>query len=314
MSQFFNLHFFSDFKMKLFLLAAAAFSAPALTASELNHIKSLNPRWKAGIPKRFEGLTKDEISSLLMPVSFLKSVKGSAPRGTFSNYDDVPESYDFREEYPHCIPEVVDQGSCGSCWAFSSVASLGDRRCFAGLDKKAVTYSPQYVVSCDHGDMACDGGWLPNAWKFLTKTGTTTNECVPYKSGSTTLRGACPTKCADGSKKVKLTSASSYKDYGLNIPAMMKALATNGPLQTAFIVYSDFMYYEGGVYQHVSGYTEGGHAVEMVGYGTDDDGVDYWIIRNSWGPDWGEDGYFRMIRGINDCSIEEQAYGGFFEE
>ncbi|EET02635.1 Cathepsin B-like cysteine proteinase [Giardia duodenalis] len=298
--------------MKLFLLAAAAFSAPALTVSELNHIKSLNPRWKAGIPKRFEGLTKDEISSLLMPISFLNRDRAAVPRGTIAD-TKVPDSFDFREEYPHCIPEVVDQGSCGSCWAFSSVASLGDRRCFAGLDKKAVTYSPQYVVSCDHGDMACDGGWLQSVWRFLTKTGTTTNECVPYQSGTTGARGTCPTKCADGGE-LSTVKAKKAVDYGLDCDLIMKALVTGGPLQTAFTVYSDFMYYEGGVYQHMSGRVEGGHAVEMVGYGTDEYDVDYWIIRNSWGPDWGEDGYFRIIRMTNECGIEEQVMGGIFEE
>lgn len=298
--------------MKLFLLAAAAFSAPALTVSELNHIKSLKPRWRAAIPKRFEGLTKDEVSSLLMPVSFLKRDRASVPRGVISGAHP-PDSFDFREEYPHCIPEVVDQGGCGSCWAFSSVAAFGDRRCVAGLDKQATKYSPQYVVSCDRGDMACDGGWLPTVWRFLIKTGTTTDECVPYESGSTGARGNCPTACADGTE-LPIFKATRAVDYGLDCDLIMQALATGGPLQTAFTVYSDFMYYAGGVYQHVYGYVQGGHAVEMVGYGTDDEwGVDYWIIRNSWGPDWGEDGYFRIIRMTNECGIEEQVIGGLFE-
>jgi cathepsin B len=87
----------------------------------------------------------------------------------------------------------------------------------------------------------------------------------------------------------------------------IKNAVTLGPLQTRFTVYADFMYYSGGIYHHVSGGVQGGHAVTIVGYGTEN-GVKFWNVRNSWGLGWGEQGYFRIVRGKNECSFEEETY------
>lgn len=78
-----------------------------------------------------------------------------------------------------------------------------------------------------------------------------------------------------------------------------------GPMQTGFTVYSDFMNYQSGVYHHVSGMVEGGHAVKILGWGTQD-GLDYWLCANSWGPSWGEDGFFKIKQG--DCGIDESVW------
>lgn len=76
-------------------------------------------------------------------------------------------------------------------------------------------------------------------------------------------------------------------------------------MQTGYTVYEDFYSYAGGVYQHIYGNSVGGHAVAFIGYG-EENGVKYWIIRNSWGPEWGEKGFFRILRGSNECGIEEE--------
>ena len=81
-----------------------------------------------------------------------------------------------------------------------------------------------------------------------------------------------------------------------------------GPVETAFTVYSDFENYAGGVYTHVSGSVAGGHAVKMVGWGVDG-GTKYWKVANSWNPYWGEKGFFRIVRGKNECGIEDQVTG-----
>ena len=83
------------------------------------------------------------------------------------------------------------------------------------------------------------------------------------------------------------------------------AIMSDGPVEAAFTVYSDFETYSSGIYQHVSGSYEGGHAIRIVGWGTED-GTDYWKVANSWNPYWGENGYFRILRGSDECGIESQ--------
>lgn len=78
---------------------------------------------------------------------------------------------------------------------------------------------------------------------------------------------------------------------------------TNGPVEAAFTVYSDFMSYKSGVYKHVSGSEEGGHAVKILGWGNEN-GEDYWIIANSWSSAWGMNGFFYMLKGADECGIE----------
>jgi len=87
---------------------------------------------------------------------------------------------------------------------------------------------------------------------------------------------------------------------------IQQALMAGGPMEVAFSVFSDFENYGGGIYHHVTGGMAGGHAVKLVGWGVEG-GVKYWKIANSWNPYWGEDGYFRIRRGTNECGIEGQA-------
>jgi len=81
-----------------------------------------------------------------------------------------------------------------------------------------------------------------------------------------------------------------------------------GPVETAFTVYEDFENYAGGIYQHTTGSIAGGHAAKFVGWGQEN-GVKYWKLANSWNPHWGEDGYFRILRGENHCGIEDEVTG-----
>ena len=90
---------------------------------------------------------------------------------------------------------------------------------------------------------------------------------------------------------------------------MLKTASLNEkrPVETGFNVYADFMSYKGGIYVHESGSLQGGHAVVILGFGTEDD-VNYWICQNSWGPNWGENGYFRIKMG--ECGIDSDCYAG----
>jgi cathepsin B len=88
----------------------------------------------------------------------------------------------------------------------------------------------------------------------------------------------------------------------------MADLYTNGPLSIAITVYSDFLTYKSGVYHHVTGEELGGHAVELVGWGVEN-GVNYWLVKNSWNEQWGAGGFIKMQRGIDECGIEDDVSG-----
>ena len=111
---------------------------------------------------------------------------------------------------------------------------------------------------------------------------------------------SCPTKCDDNSnlKLHKIKAYALVKGEADYIAALQF-----GPIYTGFDVYDDFNSYTSGIYQHTTG-TEGfGHAAEIVGYG-EEDGIKYWKAKNTWGPLWGENGYYRILRGSNHCNFE----------
>jgi cathepsin B len=162
------------------------------------------------------------------------------------------------------------------------------------------------MVSCDTGNLGCNGGYLNVDQAFLQKNGVPPNSCVGYKSGADGVTRACPTKCDNNSTIPAHTKSTKYANVCTGEESIKTAISSQGTLQTAFTVYADFMYYTSGIYHHVSGAVEGGHAVTFVGYG-DENGKKFWNVRNSWG-NWGEKGYFRIVRGTNECGIEAQCF------
>jgi cathepsin B len=109
-------------------------------------------------------------------------------------------------------------------------------------------------------------------------------------------------------KNPKNKGASSYS-VGPSVEDIQTEIMTNGPVEVAFSVYADFLTYKSGVYKHTSGSMLGGHAVKMLGWGTLA-GADYWIVANSWNPDWGNQGYFYIARGTDECGIESEVVAG----
>ncbi|VDO34209.1 unnamed protein product [Haemonchus placei] len=95
----------------------------------------------------------------------------------------------------------------------------------------------------------------------------------------------------------------------MSVKAIQREIMTYGPVVANIIVYEDLIYYKKGIYKHTAGAETGGHAIKIIGWGTEN-GVPYWLIANSMNYDWGENGYFRMIRGINDCDIEKYVVAG----
>jgi cathepsin B len=125
---------------------------------------------------------------------------------------------------------------------------------------------------------------------------------------------ACKHQCSDSKypteyKADKVKGSGEYAVKG--VAKIMQDLMTNGPQAIAFTVYTDFETYKSGVYTHKTGTMAGGHAVEMVGWGTDA-GTDYWLVKNSWNDAWGDGGFFKIKRGVNECGIEAGLDEGIF--
>ena len=127
------------------------------------------------------------------------------------------------------------------------------------------------------------------------------HKCQDYVDNPT-----CENKCQDGYPKT-LEEDKSYASSVYTVRGeenIMKEIYENGSVEGSFEVYEDFADYESGVYQHITGENLGGHAIKIIGWGVTDDGIKYWIIANSWGTNWGEKGFFRIVRGQDECGIE----------
>ena len=232
-----------------------------------------------------------------------RKLLGTIPSGpvglTAPTVSSVPSSFDSRTKWGTCVHPIRNQEKCGSCWAFGSSEALSDRFCIASNGSVDVVLSPQELVSCDKSDMGCNGGWLNKAWSFLEQKGLPTDSAYPYNSGggaSGTCKSVSSTfyKCQSGSV-VEATTPEQIKSE----------IYKNGPMETAFTVYQDFMSYKSGVYHHTTGSMLGGHAIKVLGWGNED-GMDYWLCANSWGPSWGLDGFFKIKQG--DCGIDQAVY------
>jgi cathepsin B len=299
-------------------LIAVAMAADMAMINKINSVQSL---WRASPDSPTANLTPEEKRSLLG--TFLTGGP-QLPLKTFTAEENMaaPESFDSRTQWPNCssIQMIRDQSSCGSCWAFGAVEAMSDRECI--FNKHDVILSAEDMNSCSKGG-SCNGGYPSSAFNYWKSTGVLTEACAPYSLPScdhhisdstnpcpTNLypTPACPSKCTGTSSEFvrhKATSVNSYSGEA----NMMTEIATNGPLEVSFTVYEDFLTYAGGIYHHVTGASDGGHAVKAIGWGVEN-GVKYWIIANSWNVHWGEKGFFRIRKGNNECGIENAGYGG----
>lgn len=276
-----------------------------------------NSTWHAA-PNKFSSWTWAQVKRMLLrnyprreriPDAVIANMK-------MTQSNDIPESFDARTAWPQCLKPIRDQGKCGSCWAVSGASTLTDLFCVGSKGAFNKTLSPQDMVSCNWYNMGCNGGMLPTAWFYLKHTGIVDESCFPYVSG-TGMVPKCPTKCNDsGDFKPRKHFAKTYHHLGSMFQPherptkIAQYIMTHGAAQTGFSVYQDFMTYKSGVYRHTTGSFLGGHAVKILGWGKDPSMGDYWIVANSWGTSWGNEGYFWIARGNNECGFEADAYSG----
>jgi cathepsin B len=216
----------------------------------------------------------------------------------------TPTNFDARTQWASLIHPVRDQQQCGSCWAFGASEALSDRFAIASKGKTIAVLSPEDLVSCDSTDYGCQGGYMENAWEYLENNGIVTDSCFPYTAGPGT-EAPCASKCVDGSAWKKYKCKQNSIVHPTTPDEIKTEIYKNGPMEGAFTVYEDFFNYKSGVYSHVSGGVAGGHAIKILGWGTES-GVDYWLCANSWGSGWGMAGFFKIKQG--DCDINDQVY------
>lgn len=277
------------------LIVALAFASHPVNHEMVAAIKSQATTWTPMEP--------EENPFFFVPIEQIKAMMGTKLEVVEETEVDmgiqVPDSFDARTQWGSKVHPIRNQGQCGSCWAFGATEALSDRWAIEkGVD---VVLSPQHLVSCDTGNYGCNGGYLNVAWTFMAKTGVVSDACFPYTSGTTGQDGVCKKTCADGSTWKTYHADASHSTA--TVTTTQQQISTNGPVEAAFTVYQDFMNYKSGIYQHTTGSMLGGHAIKAVGWGTEG-GVDYWIMANSWGTSWGDNGFFKIKRG--DCGINNQ--------
>jgi len=294
--------------------------------------------WKAKVHPKFADKSHEDFKKLLgarkRSQNHSKHLFKIQPK-SHSN-GELPKEFDSRTKWPECadvIGTIADQSACGSCWAVSSASVMSDRVCIGSNAKVKTPISANDLISCCYmcGD-GCEGGYPDETFYQWSSNGVVTGSgytldqgCQPYPfpvcehHSDKKKYPACQKDLYD-TPKCKKQCQSSYKThkysedktYGQNAvyfsldnEGVQAEILKNGPVVFTFDVYADFETYSSGVYQHKTGKYLGGHAVRAIGWG-EQDGTPYWLIANSWNEDWGEAGLFKIIRGVDDCSIEEE--------
>lgn len=212
---------------------------------------------------------------------------------------DTEDIFDWREL--NGVTPVKDQASCGSCWDFAATGSFESAILIA--DNEELDLSEQQVLSCNTGGSSCDGGWMADAYNLFMSYGAIDETNMPYEADDEV---PCTQSDYD-----PIAHLDGYIDIPNNVNFIKNALLS-GPIATTFTVYNDFFGYSGGCYEHAD--TEPiNHAVVIVGWDNDEcDGHGAWIVKNSWGPGWGDEGYFYMKYG--SCRIGNNSQRPIYNE
>ncbi|CAB3398849.1 unnamed protein product [Caenorhabditis bovis] len=331
--------FCSTSNMKCFIIAAAlcaatlAFVVPdevakreMLTGAEL--VDYVNSVQKDFVLEHSDLTVEDIMPKLMHPKYAAAHSDELLATAVTEEAASIPASFDARAKWPHCssIKLVRDQTNCGSCWAFSTAETMSDRTCIASNGAQQPILAPEDALSCCGSTCGygCEGGYPIEALRYWGKTGVVTggdyhgSGCLPYTIApcSGNCKEASTPKCVKSCQSGYSKSFSADKHFGKSAYAVAKTVSAiqteimnNGPVTGAFSVYEDFYKYKSGVYHHTAGKLLGGHAIKIIGWGTEG-GKNYWLVANSWGSSWGESGFFKILRGTNECGIEHAVVAG----
>ncbi|CAI6373030.1 unnamed protein product [Macrosiphum euphorbiae] len=312
-----------------------------LEESYIDMINEVATTWTAGV--NFDPSIPKEHFVKMLGSKGVESAKHASAHEfktndvAYSNhFGYIPRTFDARKKWRHCktIGEVRDQGHCGSCWAFGTSSAFADRLCIATDGDFNQLLSAEEITFCCHTcGFGCNGGDPIKAWKYFSTHGLVTGGnyksgegCEPYRvppcprdeEGKSSCAGKpieknhrCTRMCygdqdLDYNDDHRFTRDYYYLTYG----SIQKDVMNYGPIEASFDVYDDFPSYKSGVYEKTENASYlGGHAVKLIGWGVEE-GTPYWLMVNSWNPQWGDNGLFKIRRGTNECGIDNSTTAG----
>lgn len=266
---------------------------------EIKAINGKNLTWTASV-NEYSDMSWEEFKNHFNLHAPKASQNCSATGEVYTAKGGAQQKIDWRQK--GVVTEVKNQGSCGSCWTFSTTGAAESAHMLVNGVQSQVLLSEQQLVDCagDFNNFGCNGGLPSQAFQYIMANGgITTEKEYPYtaKDG----------KCVFDPKSVAMKVVSETNITAGSDKDLTDALASHGPVSVAFEVASDFKNYKDGVYDSTvckSGPMDVNHAVLAVGFDlTHDTKEPYYIVKNSWGSDWGMQGYFNIAQGKNMCGI-----------
>uniref|UniRef100_A0A1B6GNK1 Cathepsin L n=1 Tax=Cuerna arida TaxID=1464854 RepID=A0A1B6GNK1_9HEMI len=280
----------------------------AIFLNKLRYVREHNEKFKQGKVSfeveinAFSDLDIEEFSAMMNGYKLPKGYKRTGDVFNASDYARLPGNVDWRKK--GAVTKVKNQGRCGSCYTFSATGSLEGQHYLKS--KKLVSLSEQNLVDCSkkEGNDGCNGGFTDYAFRYIQNNhGIDTEASYPYEAlDNKTCRYNPKNKGATVNGFVDIPSGSEK--------ALQQAVAKIGPISVGIDAeHYSFKHYHGGVYKEPAcSKTNLNHAVLVVGYGSIKNEGDYWLVKNSWGTNWGMNGYILMARNDNNmCGIATMA-------